>query len=62
MSVPYNLQTNDPNSMIVQMDIEMERAITSLETAGIHDPGSLTVFQFNQRVDYLKEKKPKENA
>lgn len=58
MMSPSDFRTGSPDSILVEIDRSMERAIASLQEAGIHDAKNLTVYEFQERVEYFKSKKP----
>ena len=63
-SAPYNFNTGDPDNMPItkEMDLSFEKAIAAMEEAGFKNPKDLTVFEWNVRIDYMKEsRKQSEN-
>lgn len=42
------------------MDVSQEKAYAAMQEAGFNNPHEMTLFQWYSRLEYMREKKPKE--
>jgi len=59
---PRDFNQSNHESILNEIDLSFERLCSSLEEAGVQQPKKMSVFEFNQRVDYYKEKHKKDNV
>ncbi len=62
MNYPKDFRSSNPDNILNEMDIAFENVVSALEEVGVNYPKKLTVFEFNQRVQYFESKrKPGKN-
>jgi len=54
---PREFRLESPENEMKEMDVSFENLCASMEEAGVSHPNKLTVFQFNQRIEYFQKKK-----
>ncbi len=62
MNNPKDYQSESPENILNAIDLSFEDACASLEEAGVLSPKGLTVFEFNQRVEYYRKKHTQNKA
>ncbi len=59
LALPDIINPHNPKSVSYTRDGTFEAICMSLEGRGVHDPGSLSVYQFYKRIEILNTQTPK---
>ncbi len=62
MNRPKDFRVANADNILKDMDIAFEDVCAAMEEAGVNNPKKLSVFEFNQRIEYFNKKKSKNNT
>lgn len=61
LNPPQEFRETDPKSILKDIEISFENACAALQESGIPNPKKLTVFEFEQRVDFFSKRNKSNN-
>lgn len=53
---PKEYDERKPESVVNQMDKSFEKICSTLEEVGVSNPKNLSIFEFESRIEYFREK------
>ena len=57
---PYDFRTDNPESILKEMDMSFEDTYSAMEEAGVSNPKKMSVFEYHAKIQYFnKKRKPK---